>query len=217
VSALAADGARVAALDRPRARGRLQALAQANERVLPLELAGTDVAAFAGALATVERGLGPVTGAVLLAGGWRGGAPLHEPESQAAWQTMLELNLESARVALHALLPSLVERRRGSVVLVGSRNGARPWEGAGAAAYAVSKAAVVALTEVAAAEVREHGVRVNAVLPSTIDTAANRRAMPNADATRWVSPESLCDVIAFLLSSASRDVSGAALPVYGRA
>ena len=81
----------------------------------------------------------------------------------------------------------------------------------------MAKSAVVTLARVVAAEVLEHGVRVNAVLPSAIDTDANRRAMPKADPSRWVSPASLAQVIAFLLSDAARDVSGAALPVYGRA
>jgi NAD(P)-dependent dehydrogenase (short-subunit alcohol dehydrogenase family) len=101
-------------------------------------------------------------------------------------------------------------------VLVGSRAALRPWESAGAAAYAASKAALVALSECVAAEVLAAGVRVNVVLPSTIDTPANRRAMPNADFTRWVAPDSLVEVVLFLLSDAARDVSGAALPVYGK-
>jgi NAD(P)-dependent dehydrogenase (short-subunit alcohol dehydrogenase family) len=111
----------------------------------------------------------------------------------------------------------MVAARRGSIVLIGSRAAARPWEASGSAAYAASKAAVVALAQAVAAEVLEDRVRVNVVLPSTIDTAQNRSAMPDADASRWVSLESLCEVIAFLLSESARDVSGAALPVYGRA
>ena len=102
-------------------------------------------------------------------------------------------------------------------MVIGSRAVERPWESVNAAAYAASKAAVVALAQARAAEVLEAGVRVNAVLPSTLDTAANRAAMPKADASRWVSTDSLADVVAFLLSEGARDVSGAALPVYGRA
>jgi NAD(P)-dependent dehydrogenase (short-subunit alcohol dehydrogenase family) len=100
---------------------------------------------------------------------------------------------------------------------VGSRAAESPATSARAAAYGASKAAVVALSQAVAAEVREHGVRVNAILPSTLDTPANRAAMPKADASRWVSLASAAEVIAFLLSDAARDVSGAAVPVYGRA
>jgi NAD(P)-dependent dehydrogenase (short-subunit alcohol dehydrogenase family) len=117
---------------------------------------------------------------------------------------------------LQALLPRLVAAKSGSVVAVGSRVAVRPWEGAHAAAYAASKAALIALVQAAAGEVLADGVRINAVLPSTIDTAANRAAMPKSDHSQWVSIESLCGVIAFLLSDAARDISGAALPVYGR-
>jgi len=103
------------------------------------------------------------------------------------------------------------------VVVIGSRAAVEPWTSAGAAAYAASKAAVVALAQAAAAEVRDRGVRVNAVLPSTLDTPANRAAMPGADATKWVTLESAAQVVAFLLSDEARDIQGAALPVYGRA
>lgn len=158
-----------------------------------------------------SRGLGAPTGAALIAGSWRGG------RDEAAWRAMLEANLDTARLGLDALLPGMLERESGSVVLVGSRAAVRPWESAKAAAYAATKAAVVALGSAAAAEVLESGVRVNTVLPSTIGTPQNRAAMPDADASRWVAPESIARVIAFLLSDGARDVSGAAIPVYGRA
>jgi NAD(P)-dependent dehydrogenase (short-subunit alcohol dehydrogenase family) len=130
---------------------------------------------------------------------------------------MLSSNLETARVSLQALLPGMVDRKRGSIVLVGSRAAERPWESARAAAYAASKAAVVALAGAAAAEVRDAAVRINVILPSTIDTPQNRASMPSADPTRWVKPDSIADVVTFLLSDASRDISGAVIPVYGNA
>jgi NAD(P)-dependent dehydrogenase (short-subunit alcohol dehydrogenase family) len=85
------------------------------------------------------------------------------------------------------------------------------------AEYTTSKAAVVALAQTVASEVLEHNVRVNVILPSAMDTAANRASMPNADFSRWVSVASMAEVIAFLLSDAARDISGATIPVYGRA
>jgi NAD(P)-dependent dehydrogenase (short-subunit alcohol dehydrogenase family) len=181
-----------------------------------LPLAEDTAAAWDGALGAVERRLGAPVGAVLVAGGWRGGVPFHEETDEATWRSMLDENLESAQRALRALLPRLVAQRSGSVVVIGSRNVERPWSGRGAAAYTVAKSALVALARVVASEVLDAGVRVNAVLPSTIDTAQNRAAMPDADAARWVAPESIAAVVEFLLSDAARDVSGAVLPVYGR-
>lgn len=156
-----------------------------------------------------------VQGAVLAAGGWRGGAPLHET-SDEVWNGMLASNLETTRVSLQALVPGMVKRQKGSIVVVGSAAAARPWEQARAAAYAAAKAGALALVQATAAEVLGSGVRINTVLPSTIDTPANRKSMPNADHSRWVAPRSLAEVIGFLLSDAARDVSGAALPVYGK-
>ena len=166
-------------------------------------------------LAQVPSAFGPVAGAALIAGGWQGGKALYE-EEPATWSAMTHANLETAHASLRALLPGMVTRKRGSVVVVGSRAVERPWTSAKASAYGATKAAVVALAQ-AAAEVLEHGVRINAILPSTLDTPANRSAMPAADPTKWVSLDSCAGVVAFLLSDDARDVNGVALPVYGRA
>jgi NAD(P)-dependent dehydrogenase (short-subunit alcohol dehydrogenase family) len=115
------------------------------------------------------------------------------------------------------MLPGMVARGAGSIVVVGSRAVERPWTSATASAYAATKSAVVALAQAAAAEVVDRGVRINAILPSTLDTPANRRAMPGVDSATWVSLESASAVMAFLLSDDARDVSGAAIPLYGRA
>lgn len=215
---LVGRGYRVAGVGLARHEGRLRAL----EEDLGAAFAGIplgdedSIAAWVAALGVIESRLGPISGAALVAGGWRGGSPFHEERDESTWRSMLDENLESAQRALRTLLPRLVARRAGSVVVIGSRNVERPWSGAGAAAYTVAKSAVVALARAIAVEVLDAGVRVNAVLPSTIDTAANRAAMPKADASRWVQPESIAEVIEFLLSDAARDVSGAVLPVYGR-
>jgi NAD(P)-dependent dehydrogenase (short-subunit alcohol dehydrogenase family) len=179
----------------------------------PLELASTS--GWSELLVGLAREELAVDGAVLAAGGWRGGAPLSET-SDEVWSAMLGVNLETARISLQALLPGMVAARHGSIVLVASLAAVRPWESPRAAAYAASKAAALALVQATAAEVLASGVRVNAVLPSTIDTPANRSAMPQADFARWVAPASLAEVVGFLLSDAARDISGAALPVYGR-
>jgi NAD(P)-dependent dehydrogenase (short-subunit alcohol dehydrogenase family) len=155
--------------------------------------------------------------AALVAGGWAGGTPLHEAPNDEVFRQMLQVNLETAYQSLRAVLPGMVARGKGSIVIVGSRVVEQPWTGARAAAYTAAKAAAVALADAVAAEVLAHGVRVNAVLPSTLDTPANRAAMPKVDPARWVSTDSCAEVVAFLLSDEARDVSGAHLPVYGRA
>jgi NAD(P)-dependent dehydrogenase (short-subunit alcohol dehydrogenase family) len=215
VERLAADGARVVALERSK-NGAIE-LARGGDRLLKVSASTSDVASLGEALSRAEAELGALTGAVLAAGAWRGGRKFHEPEAATDYRAVMDANLESAQLALRAILPGLVARKRGSVVLVGSRSGVRPYGAAGDAAYAASKAALVALGQAIAAEVLADGVRVNTVLPATIDTPANRKAMPNADTSRWVSTDSFGDVIAFLLSERSRDVSGALLPVYGLA
>jgi NAD(P)-dependent dehydrogenase (short-subunit alcohol dehydrogenase family) len=213
---LVGRGYGVAGLDTPRAEERQKALrAELGERYVGVL---ADVSTLAGWEHALDRAasLGPVAGAVLTAGGWAGGAPLAH-EAEGTYERMIGSNLGTVHLALRALLPPMIARKHGSIVVVGSRAVERPWTSAGAASYAASKAGAVALAQAAAAEVLEHHVRVNAVLPSTIDTAANRAAMPGADASRWVAPESIARVIAFLLSDDAADVSGAAIPVYGRA
>ena len=212
---LVGRGRRVVGLDTARAAERQAALRQElGERYVGVL---ADVSTLAGWEHALERAatLGPVAGAVLTVGGWAGGAPVVS-EVEDVYERMMSANLDTVHTALRALLPKMIAQKSGSVVVVGSRAVDRPWTSAGAAAYAASKAGAVALAQAVAAEVLAHGVRVNAVLPSTIDTPANRAAMPDADPAMWVSAESLAAVIAFLLSDDARDVSGAAVPVYGR-
>ena len=209
VQALAKSGQRVIAIDRDHERAQKSFAGVAGCRVLSFDV--SSLASWSAAL-----GDSPISGAVLIAGTWKGGARLFEVGAEANWTTLMSANLETARVSLQALLPRLVLAKSGSIVAIGSRTALRPWEGANSAAYAASKAAVVALVQACAAEVLRDGVRVNAVLPSTIDTPANRAAMPKHDPADWVTVESLAGVIGFLLSDAARDISGAAIPVYGR-
>jgi NAD(P)-dependent dehydrogenase (short-subunit alcohol dehydrogenase family) len=155
------------------------------------------------------RRLGVLDGLALLAGGWAGGTSFEEAPPEE-WDRMLRGNLDTVAHACRAALPHL-RRQGGSVVAVGAR--AAETGGAGMAAYAVSKVAVHALVRVLALENRSHRVRFNAVLPGTIDTPANRRAMPDADVSRWTSPEAIAGVIAFLLSPDSAPTTGALVPV----
>ncbi len=169
----------------------------------------------AGARQFVEHASGALGGRLdavaLVAGSWAGGARF-EDSPDYDWERMLRQNLDTAAHVCRAALPLLL-KEGGSVVAVGSH--AALTDGAGMAAYAVAKSALHALVRVLAAENRSRGVRVNAVLPGTIDTAANRAAMPNADRASWTPPEAIARTIAFLLSPDSAPVTGALVPVDG--
>ncbi|HRI63390.1 MAG TPA: SDR family oxidoreductase [Polyangium sp.] len=211
-----ASGASVAAVDVPQAAGRMQTLAdQFGRAYLPVPLDVLDPNAWNQALSMIEEKLGAPDGAALLAGGFTWTGPMHAAKDDA-WDAMMNMNAGTVHASLRALLPGMVARRKGSIVAVGSRASVQPSSGGGMAAYTASKAAVTALVQAIAAEVLEHGVRVNAVLPSVIDTPRNRIDMPNIDFSKWVTPESLAGVISFLLSDAGKDISGALVPVYGR-
>jgi NAD(P)-dependent dehydrogenase (short-subunit alcohol dehydrogenase family) len=142
-------------------------------------------------------------------GGFAGGALLATDER--AWDAMLTLNLRSAYLCCRAALPAMLAAGRGRIVNVASRSVVPP--AGGFIAYTVSKAGVIALTQALAHEVRGRGVTVNAVLPSTMDTEANRRAMPDADRSGWVRPDSVARAILFLASDAAADVTGTLLAV----
>jgi len=145
-------------------------------------------------------------------GGWAGGAKAWEaPVGEL--DRMLALNLRSGWVLARAAARAMVPRGRGAIVNVASKAGVEPTPGA--AAYAASKAAAIAMIESLAADLRGTGVRANSVLPSVIDTPANREAMPKADFSRWPKPEDLARVILFLCSDDAVLVHGAAIPVYG--
>jgi NAD(P)-dependent dehydrogenase (short-subunit alcohol dehydrogenase family) len=145
-------------------------------------------------------------------GAYAGGTPLWELDSKV-FDQMLALNLRSGYVLLHAVVPVMLKQGTGAIVNVASR--AALDHAAGAAAYAASKAAAVAMIDSLAADIRGTGVRVNSVLPSIIDTDANRRAMPNSDFTQWTKPEDIARVILFLCSDDAKLINGAAIPVYG--
>jgi NAD(P)-dependent dehydrogenase (short-subunit alcohol dehydrogenase family) len=130
------------------------------------------------------------------------------------WDRMYQMNLRTAVVTSQAALALLRASAPSAIVNVGALAAAKA--GVGMGAYAASKAGVARLTEALAEELKDAGVRVNAVLPSILDTPANRADMPDADATRWVRPEALAGVVAFLLSHDAEAVTGACIPVAGR-
>ena len=146
-------------------------------------------------------------------GGYRAGAPLHQTPLDTL-DFMLNLNARSVFVSCQACIPSMIENNYGKIVNVSARPGLRGVRNA--AAYSASKSAVIRLTESMSSELIHKGINVNCVLPGTIDTPQNRQATPDADFNLWVSPESIADVILFLVSDVSSAIHGAAIPVYGR-
>jgi NAD(P)-dependent dehydrogenase (short-subunit alcohol dehydrogenase family) len=145
-------------------------------------------------------------------GGYAGGINLWELETKV-FDRMLALNLRSGYALSRAAIPFMLKQKHGAIVNVAAK--AALDHGAGASAYAASKAAALALMDSLAAEVKSTGVRVNSVLPSIIDTEANRQAMPNADFAKWPKPEEIARVILFLCSDEASVIQGAAVPVYG--
>ena len=175
-----------------------------------------DVTTEAGCESMVKQALehGPIDALVHLVGGFAGGSPLTETTDQT-WDSMMNINLRAAFCCMRAALKPMQAAGRGRIVAIGTRMAVEP--SPNFAAYAVSKAALVALVKTVAAEGQKFGVTANAVLPSTIDTPANRAAMPKADFSRWVAPQSIAKLLVFLASDAAADTSGAVIPIYGRA
>ncbi|MFQ6012709.1 MAG: SDR family NAD(P)-dependent oxidoreductase [Thermoplasmata archaeon] len=163
-------------------------------------------------VADVLDAFGTIDILVNVVGGYLGGPSVAELRLKE-WEFMFNLNLRSVFLACRAVVPHMVERGEGKVVNVASAAGL---EGeAGHAAYSASKAGVIRLTESLAAEVKRNGVNVNCILPSIIDTPANREALPKADFARWPKPWEVARVILFLASEDAMLLHGTALPVYG--
>jgi NAD(P)-dependent dehydrogenase (short-subunit alcohol dehydrogenase family) len=150
---------------------------------------------------------------VNIAGGWRGGTPVHATPVET-WDFVMNLNAKSVFLVSRAVLPHMLTQQSGKIVSVAAKSGL---EGrAGTAVYNASKSAVIRLTEAMSAEVKDHGINVNCVLPTIIDTPINRQQMPGSDFEKWVTPDAMADVLLFLASDAARAIHGAAIPVYGR-
>ena len=181
----------------------------ARERVFTDVVDVTDLGAMTRfADAVVERH-GRVDVLVTIVGGFAGGALVET--DRATWDRMLAMNLTSTFVATRAVVPHMVTAGRGRVVTIGSRAVIPP--GPGFIAYTTAKAGVIAFTLALSRELAPHGITVNSILPSTMDTPANRAAMPDSDREGWVPVESVADAIAFLVRDESAHVSGALLPV----
>lgn len=172
----------------------------------------TDESAVAEVIAQILAAHNRLDALVNTIGGYAGGIPLWNLDA-ATLDRMFSLNLRAGYVLARAALAPMRRQGSGSIVNVNAK--AALDHAAGAAAYAASKAASLALFDSLAADLRGSGIRVNSVLPSIIDTAANRSAMPAADFAAWPKPEDIARVILFLSSDAARVLHGAAIPVYG--
>jgi NAD(P)-dependent dehydrogenase (short-subunit alcohol dehydrogenase family) len=179
----------------------------------PVELVRADLFDAADAQAAVDS-VDDLEAVVNLVGGFASGPLVHETDPED-FDRLMRLNVTPAFLLARAAMPRLRERGGGAFVGVSARPALRPF--AGAAGYITSKAAVLALIQALDAEYRADGIRCNAILPSVIDTPANRAAQPDADHSKWVPPEEIAKVVAFLVSDDSKPTSGAAVPVYGRA
>jgi NAD(P)-dependent dehydrogenase (short-subunit alcohol dehydrogenase family) len=179
-----------------------------------LELVRADLFDPAAVRAVIERAGPSLRGVVNLVGGFAEHGRIHETPIET-FEEQLRLNLRPTYLVCAAALPVLLAAGGGAIVCVSSRAARQPFPGA--AGYVVSKAAVLALVDALDAEYRKDRIRVNAVLPSVIDTPFNRSSMPDADFDTWVAPEEIARVIRFLCSDDASVTSGAHLPVYGRA
>jgi NAD(P)-dependent dehydrogenase (short-subunit alcohol dehydrogenase family) len=176
----------------------------------------TDVTAEADGLSLVEgivERYGRLDVLVNTVGAYAGGVKLWETDAKT-FDRMLDLNLRSGFVLTRAAVPAMLKQGSGAVVNVAAK--AAVDHGAGASAYAAFKAAAVAMMDSLAADVKGTGLRVNSVLPSIIDTAVNRQAMPDANFAVWPKPEEIAKVILFLASDEAQVIHGAAIPVYGK-
>jgi NAD(P)-dependent dehydrogenase (short-subunit alcohol dehydrogenase family) len=196
-----------------------KAFADAGLQVTGAARAGSDLdidlTSAEGAQAMIDAALkrGPIDALVHLVGGFGGGSPIVETDEKT-WESMFDVNFRAARLAIAAALKPMLAAKHGRIVVVGARAAVEPMPNF--AAYAISKAAVVALVRNVAAEVKDAGITANVILPSIIDTPPNRKAMPNADFSKWVTPESIARLILWLASEGAEDVSGAVIPIYGK-
>ena len=148
-----------------------------------------------------------------LVGGFAGGQSVADTDD-ATFQRMFEMNLNSAFHMLRAVIPHMRKAGAGRIIAIGSRAAENPGPTVGS--YSASKAALVSLMRTVALENKSAGITANVILPGTIDTPANRKAKPDADVSTWVQPSSIASLIVWLAGDAGKDVTGAAIPVYGR-
>jgi NAD(P)-dependent dehydrogenase (short-subunit alcohol dehydrogenase family) len=172
----------------------------------------TDAKAAADAVVEAEARFGRIDALCAVAGAFRMGEPVHHTSAEA-WDGMAKVNVATFVNVAAAVVPGMIARKSGKIVTIGSMTAMKGAANMGA--YVASKSTLMRLTESMAAELRPHGINVNCVLPSTIDTPENRAAMPKVDPAKWVAPADLAAVIGFLCSDGARAMHGALVPVVG--
>lgn len=207
----AARGANIALLGRHAATLEAARPGLGESAAFPVDL--VDPRGLEQTVAAVRARFGRIDILANIAGGFAMGPPLHQTSDQD-WDRMMDLNARSVFNACRAVIPHLLAAGGGRIVNIAARAALK---GQGhMAPYCAAKAVVIRLTESLADEHRDDAINVNCILPGTLDTPENRAAMPDADHSRWVGTDALADVVLFLVSDASRAISGAAIPVYGR-
>jgi len=175
----------------------------------------SEISTAAGAKSVVDdvvARFGKLDVVVHTVGGFAGGQSIAETDD-ATFQHMFDVNLNSTFYLLRAALPAMRKTGNGRIIAIGSRAALEP--GAGVGAYSSSKAAMVSLIRTVALENKDAGITANVILPGTMDTPANRKAMPGADISKWVQPANIAGLITWLAGDAGKDVNGAVIPVYG--
>jgi NAD(P)-dependent dehydrogenase (short-subunit alcohol dehydrogenase family) len=209
------SGAQVTCVDK--ARDRLQEVysegSSSTDHLYAVSIDVNDPKSVKGMVEDTINRFGRLDVLVNTVGGFRAGSPVHETPLET-WDFMMNLNARSAFITSQAVIPQMLKQGSGGIIHIAARPGITGK--ASMAAYSASKSVVIRLTESMAAEYKEFGIRVNCIIPGTIDTPQNRRDMPGADSSHWVKPASLAEVILFLASDTARDIHGAAIPVYGR-
>jgi NAD(P)-dependent dehydrogenase (short-subunit alcohol dehydrogenase family) len=209
-------GARTVLVDRSteRLRARYPAVIDAPDNELAGGVDLTNPTAATDIAERAQRRFGRLDVLVNTVGTFRGGDPVHL-DDLTNWEVLFRINVMTAVHACRAVIPFMLKQGAGKIINVASR-GALAGDG-GFSAYSASKCAILRLTESLADELKGNGINVNCVLPGTIDTPQNRKALPKANHAKWIDPAAIADVIAFLASDAARAVNGASVPVFGKA
>ena len=206
-SALLAAGATVAGIARSIAAGEAH-----DSRFYPVSADLTDANEASELIARLAEQFGKVDILVHVMGGFAGGASVAETDDET-WRKMMDLNLNAAFYVLRAVIPVMRRGEHGRIIAIGSRQAVQPAANVGA--YSASKAALVSLVQTVALENKDKNIQANVILPATMDTAANRAAMPKANFAQWVKTAHVAELVVMLAGDAGNDISGAAIPVYG--
>lgn len=201
------------ALDAAHLPERYPDLKAADPKALCFSVDLTDEEEVESVVQKIITDLGHIDILVNIAGGYKGDIPVHETSSEDL-DFLINLNLRTTFNTSKPVVKHMLKRKTGSIINIAARAGLSGSANLGV--YSASKSAVIRLTESMAAELKHQDIRVNCILPGTIDTPRNREDMPDADFSRWVPPEAIADVILFLASDQSRAITGASIPVYGR-